>query len=466
MTGDATTEERLLHRNVERLHGPEDVPYAEDELVVVCIVRDGRPYVKSFIEHYFSLGVKHIFFLDNNSGDGTIEALRHYDGVTVLRTDLSYKAGNGETREVLFKQYLIERFGKKNRWCLCADIDELFDYPYSEIVSLSSLLRYLDSKSYTAVAAQMLDMFPEKPLSGQTGNKDEPLKELHRFYDLSNFKRVRMKDMKRGPNIRNNTIGSDEIEAFRGGVLDTLFDTNPFRTKFPLVLRDGKTKPLDGSSHWVGSAHIADFTGVLFHYKLLDERFQEQALQAVREGHRWRNSAVYKRYLEVLEESPTLHVKRGTADEIESVNDLLENRLLVVSEDYLGLVDSEDKKSTLETSGGDEPGDLDNALLEARHRERSKALKIQRLEQQLLEDQRSADLEAKRQEKVKKRRQAIKQQANKELEQQAQEIERLAKRLHTLKLQLEKIEASRSWKLLKFLQSVKSKLPGIGKRST
>src|SRR5215216_4612946 len=149
------TEDKILHSSIDHLHGPEEVPYGEDELVVVCLVRNGRPFVKSFVEHYLALGAKHIFFLDNNS--------------TVLRTELPFKNPKGGLRgtETHFKQYLIDRFGKKDRWCLYADIDELFDYPYSDVVGLDSFLGYLTEKSYTAVAAQMLDMFPEEPLSGR-----------------------------------------------------------------------------------------------------------------------------------------------------------------------------------------------------------------------------------------------------------------------------------------------------------
>ena len=73
-------------------------------------MRDGRPYVRSFVEHYFALGVKHIFFLDNGSTDGTVEALKDYDNVSVLRSKLPFKE-----YDVLFKQYLIGRFGK-GRW--------------------------------------------------------------------------------------------------------------------------------------------------------------------------------------------------------------------------------------------------------------------------------------------------------------------------------------------------------------
>src|ERR687889_67887 len=190
--------------------------YEPDELVVVCLVRDGRPYVKSFVEHYRSLGAKHQVFLDNGSTDGTVEALKKYDNTTVLRSKLPFKE-----YKFLMRQYLIDRFGKKYRWCLCVDIDELFDYPYSDVVGLDSFLGYLSSNSYTAVAAQMLDMFPEEPLSGREGNlEDEPLKELHRFYDISNLKRV---SIKKNPRLRNNTLQSDEIETFRDGIDNTVF---------------------------------------------------------------------------------------------------------------------------------------------------------------------------------------------------------------------------------------------------
>src|SRR5215204_7607443 len=233
--------EQIPPDSIEHLYGPEDVPYEEDELVLVCLVRNGRPYVKSFVEHYTSLGIKHLFFLDNGSTDGTIEALKGYDNVTVLRTGLPFKR-----YETSVRQYLVERFGKKGRWCLYADIDELFDYPYSEVVGLSSLLGYLNANSYTAVVAQMLDMFPEEPLSGSRASNplDEPLKERHRFYDISNIRRENIKEL---PRLRNNTLESDDIEFFSGGIRSTLFRSTSLLTKFPLVFSDGRIKPFDGS---------------------------------------------------------------------------------------------------------------------------------------------------------------------------------------------------------------------------
>ena len=82
---------RKVHTTVEHLYGPEEVSYGVDELIVLCLVRDGRPYLRSFVEHYSSIGVKHLVFLDNGSTDGTVETLKNYDNVTVLRTELPYK---------------------------------------------------------------------------------------------------------------------------------------------------------------------------------------------------------------------------------------------------------------------------------------------------------------------------------------------------------------------------------------
>jgi hypothetical protein len=78
----------IMEHNVEHLHGPEEVDYGVDELVVLVQLYNGKPYVRPLLEHYFSLGAKHVVFLDNGSSDGVVEVLRDYDNVTVLRTRL------------------------------------------------------------------------------------------------------------------------------------------------------------------------------------------------------------------------------------------------------------------------------------------------------------------------------------------------------------------------------------------
>ena len=432
--------EQVLRSSIEHLHGPEEVAYEPDELVVVCNVRDGRPYVKSFVEHYFALGVKHLFFLDNGSTDGTVEALKNYDNTTVFRSKLPWK-----DYEVLFKQYPVGRFGKKDRWCLYADIDELFDYPYSDVVGLNSFLGYLSSNSYTAVAAQILDMLSEESLSGQEGNlQDEPLKERHRFYDISNISRMRFKELPHR-HKRNNTLQSDEIEIFRNGVRSAIFSDRPLLTKFPLVFTDGRIKPFDRSSHWVDNAKIADITCVLFHYKFLDGHFYKQAM---RQGHYHNDSARYthyKKYLEVLDRNPTLQVKRESARELKGVNDLVENGFLVVSEEYMMVVYEEEERKS---AGGHTPlrgergGPKDEAAFYwARAQAKAQSLRAQRLKRHLKE---------------------LREQNQREVERLSRRLARFRKKNRNLTQQLRSLRASRSVRLLNKLGRIRARVLGRG----
>src|SRR5215208_5194975 len=427
--------EQVLRSSIEHLHGPEEVDYEPDELVVVCLVRDGRPYVKSFVEHYRSLGAKHLFFLDNGSTDGTVEALKNYDNTTVLRSKLPFKE-----YDVLFKQYLIGRFGRKDRWCLCVDIDELFDYPYSEVVGLNSFLGYLNSNSYTAVVAQMLDMFPEEPLSDREGNlQDEPLKERHRFYDISNLKRV---SIKKNPRLRNNTLQSDEIETFRNGIDNTVFGTEPLRTKFPLVFTDGRIKPFDRSSHWVDNAKIADITCVLLHYKFLDGYFHKRTMQAVQEESHYKNSRGAKKHLEVLNRNPTLQLKRESARELKGVNDLVENGFLVVSEEYMMVVYQEEERKGAEHNLRGERGggpEDEAALYRARAQAKAQSLRAQRLKRHLKE---------------------LREQNHREVERLSSKLARERKKNRNLTHELQSIRASRSVRLLNKLSRIRVRVLG------
>jgi len=433
--------EQVLRSSIEHLHGPEEVDYEPDELVVVCLVRDGRPYVKSFVEHYFALGVRHLFFLDNNSTDGTVEALQNYDNTTVLRSKLPFKE-----YMLLMKQYLIGRFGKKDRWCLYADIDELFDYPYSDVIGLDSLLGYLTEKSYTAVAAQMLDMFPEEPLSGREETlQDEPLKERYRFYDISYITRTSIKERLR---LRNNTLESDDIEFFSGGIRGAIFGARPHLTKHPLVFLDGRVKPMEGlsldSDHWVANAKIADISCVLFHYKFLDGYFHKQAAQAVQEENYWNDSADYKRYLQVLDKNPTLQVKRESARELKGVNDLVENGFLVVSEEYLMRVYQEEERKSAEHTpplGGDGGGPEDEAaaLYTARAKAKAQSLRANRLKRQLKE---------------------LREHNQREVQRLSRRLARFRRKNRTLTHQLQGIRGSRSVRLLNKLGRIRVRVLG------
>src|SRR5215210_5029290 len=445
--------EQIPPNSIEHLYGPEEIPYDEDELVLVCMIRDGRPYVKSFVEHHTSMGIKHLFFLDNGSTDGTVEALKEYDNVSVLQTGLPF-----ERYEVSMGQYLVERFGQKGRWCLYADMDELFDYPYSDVVSLSSLLRYLNERSYTAVVAQMLDMFPEEPLSGRASNPDEPLKERHRFYDISNVKKMSIKEQ---PLTRDNICESDDIEFYSGGIRPTVFDcVPPWLTKWAPTFSDGKLKYFTLDVHRVEDARVADLTCVLLHYKFLDEHFHKQAAQAVREENYAGNSRQYKKYLEVRESTPSLQLKQESARELRSVNDLVENGFLVVSEEYMMLVYEQARKNGAGDAlrQGEPDGLEDPAFDRTRAQAKVQSLRAKRLEQRL-QNLRENNRKAKKR-AVEKVREQNKRKLDKLSRRLARTKNKSRKKNRNLVRQLQSMRSSRGWGLLNKLCTLRARVLG------
>jgi hypothetical protein len=405
----------ILEHNVEHVHGPREVDYGIDELVVLVLLRNGRPYIKPFIEHYFSLGVKHIVFLDNGSTDGTVEALQNYENVTVLRSRLPFKKYN-----ITLKQYLVERFGR-GRWTLNADIDELFEYPYSDVVSLKALLRYLNDNFYTAVVTYMLDMFPETLLSADSPATDyESLKELHRFYDISD---VRTLDYSQVGDI-GNVVANEWIEILQGGVMQRVFGTSPLLTKHPLIFLDDRLTPHDLSDHWVGNARIADFTALFLHYKLSANLYG--LVRREIEERRYNNlHGKYDKIHKVLAEAPNLLMRNDTSKELKSVNELVGTRFVSVSKRYMRFVENEAQRDG-HYSEESRSERLAEAFFNARAEVAAYGRKTSELQQEL-----------------------------KKLRAESRRKRAALNRARNAEMQIEAIQASRSWKTLTVLKRIR-----------
>jgi glycosyltransferase involved in cell wall biosynthesis len=405
----------ILEHNVEHVHGPREVDYGIDELVVLVLLRNGRPYIKPFIEHYFSLGVKHIVFLDNGSTDGTVEALQNYENVTVLRSRLPFKKYN-----ITLKQYLVERFGRW-RWTLNADIDELFEYPYSDVVSLKALLRYLNDNFYTAVVTYMLDMFPETLLSADSPATDyESLKELHRFYDISD---VRTLDYNQVGDI-GNVVANEWIEILQGGVMQRVFGTSPLLTKHPLIFLDDRLKPHDLSDHWVGNARIADFTALFLHYKLSANLYG--LVRREIEERRYNNlHGKYDKIHKVLAEAPSLLMRNDTSKELKSVNELVGTRFVSVSKQYMRFVENEAQRNGHYTEESRSER-LAEAFFKARAEVAAYGRKTSELQQEL-----------------------------KKLRAESRRKRAALNRARNAEMQIEAIQASRSWKTLTVIKRIR-----------
>lgn len=309
----------LFQRSVRHIAGPHTVSYGESELLAFCVVRNGAQHVHAFLEHHFRLGVRHIALLDNDSTDDTIRLARAYDNVTILHTDSPYS-----WYENVMKRYLARRFCR-NRWALCVDIDEHFDYPFSGTLPLSSLLTYLNQHNYSAVVAQMLDMFADTTLSGQLEvSPGNDLSAAYPYYDISNIRKF---------DYLWGTPSNPDVQRYHGGIRDSLFGTNNGLTKAALFFVH---KDIDLFVHWhhMNNVRVADFTCLLRHYPFVSS-FQEKVKQAVNTGNYGHHTIQYENYAQGLRQQPDTPLKRETARKLTAPEDLLQPGFLVASPAFL-----------------------------------------------------------------------------------------------------------------------------------
>ena len=318
--------ERFLPLYVKHLFGPRQIALADDEAAVTCVLRNGEYYLDSFVEHYSRMGFRHIFILDNGSTDRTVECARRHKNVTVYESTLPIEA-----YQAVFKKRLAEMSAPKG-WCLDVDMDEYFDYPFSHVVSLSKFLKYLNRGGYTAVLAQMLDMFSDMPVAALAHKRpEENVKEVYRYYDLSHICKVdyRTAEMTRAHAPRNKYSSASTCLYF-GGIRKALFGTNCLLTKHSLF-RTGKGLELFPHVHFVNNARVADVSCVLYHYKLVSNAY-ETALQnkTAFTG----TSKGYSDLMGLIEKRPEYRIKTETTVEFHDLSELLAKDFLFTSKDY------------------------------------------------------------------------------------------------------------------------------------
>jgi hypothetical protein len=97
--------------------------------------------------------------------------------------------------------------------------------------------------------------------------------------------------------------------------------------------------------HGIRNARVADFSCVLYHYKLADG-FRERVTQAAQEETYAQATFHYKKYHEALGRNPIIRVRHDNARELGSVNELIDNGFLVVSDEYRRWADAEKEDKT------------------------------------------------------------------------------------------------------------------------
>jgi hypothetical protein len=221
------------------------------------------------------------------------------------------------------KRYLAERFSA-GRWNLCADIDELFEYPLRDRVPLPECLAYLNARDFSIVVAQMLDLFSGEPLADVVSAPGDRLWDKFPYYDLQAMDTPRYEwSGCRWPAVRMHW----------GGIRRQVFGTSNGLTKAALVRMDGCVKPFVEWHHAVGGT-VADVTCVLKHYPFVGG-FVEKVREAVRTSRYGRTTtAEYEAYARALEANPRLTLRRPSAQRFAGLQPLIDSGFLVVSDEY------------------------------------------------------------------------------------------------------------------------------------
>lgn len=311
-----------VERAVTHLKGPIHVTCKRNEFVVLSFMKNAELHLEHFVEHHLEIGAKQIFLLDNGSSDRSLALARKYSQVTLLQCQLPYKYYKYEFRRFLFRRCA------KNCWGLLADIDERFCHPYSDRISMSSFLQYLNHHNYTAVLGQMLDMFPAGPASSWPVDGKE-LVQQSCWYELEDLQRKKLKKSRR------NNLVDGSLFTISGGIRVSGFnmDNRPNLTKYPLLFSDGKVHPAEASSHRIRGGRLADTTCLIQHYKFHRD-FESQCRKIVEEKSYFKDSLEYRQYLDALETPGGLSLKTKNSRKFSHVNQLIQENFLVVSKAF------------------------------------------------------------------------------------------------------------------------------------
>ncbi|MFW8635531.1 glycosyltransferase family 2 protein [Cribrihabitans pelagius] len=242
------------------MHGPSRRFTAPDGVVLIALVRDGAYYLDVFLEHYRRLGVSGFVFVDNGSRDGTLARLRREADVAVWQAKLPWLAYENDLRAAAANRYGAAR------WCLFADMDELFEFDGAE--DLPALTRQLEAGGHTAMLAQMLEMFPRGPLAAAQGLSYREAIAACRYADISAVRRLPYMSEASGFAyfLRQNQLPPHAPDLLFGGVRGKVFGENCCLSKHPLVF-NGAGVQAAVHPHASARVRVSDQVALIRHYK-------------------------------------------------------------------------------------------------------------------------------------------------------------------------------------------------------
>jgi len=227
---------------------PRNIETGPGEILLFAAMRNEQPRLQWFLDYYRKLGVDKFIIVDNASTDGTAQTLLEQPDVILYHTADRYSLGASGVRWI---NGLIDKHGRQN-WCVYVDADEALVFPNSETASLRDLTDLLSAGGHEAMFAPLLDMYPASIVP-----------------DVQDIERLQSSYCYFDGNLHVQPQPVCPYKEVYGGVRRRLFEGYQWLNKVPLINGSAGIRFLI-STHRITPAKIADVTGALLHYHLIN----------------------------------------------------------------------------------------------------------------------------------------------------------------------------------------------------
>jgi glycosyltransferase involved in cell wall biosynthesis len=320
-----------------------------DEIRAFMTLRDEMQRLPQNFEHHRKIGVARFFAIDNGSTDGTKEFLLAQPDCHVFLTHNSYSEA---TCGLEWQHALLDEYGI-DHWCLIVDADELFIYPGYEKQPLPDMAAYLDRNGAQGMFAFLLDMYGPGTIGEAIAASGRSLLEACRYFDSQYVWRSRFRiPILQGPRFPEfDIIGGPRlrmlfpllyrhyyllraiwhINHYLKVPLPAALKSAPALTKIPFVRWLPGTRYQ--SPHATTPINLSGVTGVLLHFKFLEDFYSRVNIQLNRKEHRGDGIWIteLERYLNKLKQNPSLKFRYPGSVAYEGSEQLL--RLGLLKED-------------------------------------------------------------------------------------------------------------------------------------
>jgi hypothetical protein len=283
------------------------INHDKNEIRAFMTVRDEISRLPRTIEHHRKLGVARFFVVDNGSRDGCKEFLLAQPDCHVFATTNSHsESGCGaEWWNALLDEYGI------HHWCLAVDADEWFVYPGYENQPLPELAGYLERSGAQGMFAFLLDMYGSGTITESTAEPERSLLDVCRYFDrdyawhrrfyMPGFQRSQFPpyDVVGGPRLRMMfPLLRRHYYLLQGMWLVAAYTyLLTGKTPLPRALRRTPTLRKIPFLHWrpgtryenvhaTTPIRLSETTGVLLHFKFLQDFYTRISTELNRKEHR------------------------------------------------------------------------------------------------------------------------------------------------------------------------------------